>query len=138
MPRRKAPDYECSFCGEPLDGAWMFPLHRCDPMSQLEIVIGRVLRTMLGQAQQHAHQPSPEDAARAALRRAAEMIARACGLNLSPDDILAYPEEFKKAWRAARSSTHPDRTQGNEELFKLVNQAADALKAAFKQKGIQV
>lgn len=114
----------------------MFPLHRCEPMSQLEIVIARVLRNLRGQAQQH--QPSAEDTARAALRRAAEMIARACGLNLSPDDILNYPEEFMRAWRAARSSTHPDREHGNEELFKLVNQAADALKSAFRQKGIQI
>ena len=140
MPRRKPPAYECSFCGDELDGAWMFPLHHCEPMAQLEVVISRVLRSVLGQAHQHAHahpQASPEDAARAQLRRAAETIARAAGLpDVNWDVVLQYPEDFKRAWRAARSAAHPDRPQGNEELFKLVNQAADAIKSAFREKGI--
>lgn len=91
------------------------------------------------QARPAAAAGAPPDPAREQLRRAAETIAAAAGVSIPWQSLTEFPEDFLRVLRQARNATHPDRgPQGNEELFKLVGQAAEMVRAAFRQRGMQV
>lgn len=97
------------------------------------MVIGRVLERKLSRSRLAEH-PS-YDPMREQLRRAAETIAAAAGIQIPWESLIEFPEGFSRVLRQARAATHPDRgAQGNEELYKLVGHAADLLRTAFRRR----
>lgn len=61
--------------------------------------------------------------------QAAEIVAKRAGGSFSPADIVAHSGIAKEQLRRARANTHPDRNNGDDREFKIVESARRVLEA---------